>query len=101
MAWPQPKAVDPHYSNMDDAETTTSDTAPGPVAVPRQVHCELTTLRQLNGVDLLSPDVLDVLAAYDFEATREWAVSHPNRYVRAVELGTQDASLVPDSTAGD
>lgn len=71
-----------------------------PVAVPRQVHCELETLRELDGCDLLSPDVLDVLAAYDFDAARAWAVEHPDRYVRAVEAGTVDRTVATDGGDG-
>lgn len=73
----------------------------GPVAVPRQVHCELQTLRQMGGHDLLSTEVLDVLDAYDFDATREWAIEHPDRYVRAVREGTVDASVAASADGGD
>lgn len=65
-----------------------------PVPVPRQVHCELRTLHQLGGVDPLSPSILDVLDAYDFDAAREWAIENPDRYVRAVQAGTVDRSVV-------
>lgn len=65
-----------------------------PVPVPRQVHCELETLRQLGTHDLRSAEVFDALAAYDFTATREWIVENPGRYRRAVARGTRDETLV-------
>lgn len=79
-----------------DAESTADGE---PVPVPRQVHCELQTLRQMGGCDLYSPDILDVLAAYDFEAARQWAVANPDRYVRAIEDGTVDETVVKGSDA--
>lgn len=70
-----------------------------PVAVPRQVHCELETLRQMGTHDLLSEEVLEAVEAYHFEATREWILEHPEKYVRAVSEGTVDETL-PEAPAG-
>lgn len=75
-----------------------SDTEP--VAVPRQVHCELKTLQQMGTHDLLSEEVFEVLEAYDFEATRKWALEHPDQYVRAVYEGTRDETLAGSSPDG-
>lgn len=72
---------------MDDSET-------GPVAVPRQVHCELQTLRQMGTHDLLSEEVFDALEAYHFEAAEEWILDHPEEYVVAVYDGTRDETLL-------
>lgn len=69
----------------------------GPVTVPRQVHCELRTLRQMGNHDLLSGDVLDVMEHYEFEAARTWALEHPDESVRAVVEGTRDRRVVGDS----
>lgn len=76
---------------MADADTA-------PLAVPRQVHCELETLRQMGTHDLLSADVLDVLERYDFEATRSWALEHPDAYVHAAVNGTVDETRVDAPT---
>lgn len=65
----------------------------GPVPVPRQVHCELETLRQIGTHDLRSAAVFDALEAYDFEATRAWIVDNPERYKRAISRGTRDQTL--------
>lgn len=75
-----------------------SDSDAEPVTVPRQVHCELKTLRQMGTHDLLSAEVLDALEAYSFEATREWVLEHPDEYVRAVYQGTEDETLVGASS---
>ena len=75
-----------------------SDTEP--VAVPRQVHCELETVRQMGTHDLLSEEVLDALEFYDFEATREWVLEHPDEYVRAVHQGTRDESVAGATADG-
>ena len=72
----------------------------GPVAVPRQVHCELQTLRQMGTHDLLSGEVLDALETYNFEATRDWVVDHPDEYVRAVYRGTVDETLAGTPSDG-
>lgn len=78
--------------------TTIVDPDPGPVTVPRQVHCEIATLRQLGTHDLLSAEVFDALEAYDFAAAREWIIEHPDRYVRAVYLGTEDETVAGDGS---
>lgn len=82
-------------SARDDASTADGE----PVPVPRQVHCELQALRQMGGFDLYSPDILDVLAAYDFGAARQWATANPDRYVRAIETGTVDETVTDGSDA--
>ncbi|MFC6823951.1 hypothetical protein [Halopelagius fulvigenes] len=65
-----------------------SDSDTGPVAVPRQVHCELVTMRQMGTHDMLSEEVLDGLAEYNFDAARQWVLEHPDEYVRALDEGT-------------
>ena len=65
-----------------------------PVAVPRRVHCELETLRQMGTHDMGSEEVLDGLKEYDFGAALEWVLENPEKYVRAVDAGTRDAELV-------
>lgn len=77
-----------------------SDSDTGPVAVPRQVHCELRTLRQIGTHDLLSAEALDAMETYDFRAVRAWALEQPDRYVRAVRAGTRDRSIVEDPVDG-
>jgi len=64
-----------------------------PVPVPRQVHCELETLRKMGTHDLLSTEALDAMETYDFDAARAWALADPDRYVRAIVAGTTDRSL--------
>lgn len=64
-----------------------------PVPVPRQVHCELETLRQMGTHDLLSPEALDAMETYDFDAAKEWALEDPDRYARAIVAGTEDRSV--------
>lgn len=66
-----------------------SDSDTGPVAVPRQVHLELLTMRQMGTHDMLSEDVLDGLEEYNFDAAREWVLEHPDEYVRALDEGTR------------
>lgn len=68
---------------MDESDTE-------PVAVPRQVHCELKTLDQMGTHDMLTGEVIDGLEAYDFEAARAWVLENPEEYVRAVRRGTRD-----------
>lgn len=63
------------------------------VPVPRQVHCELETLRQMGTHDLLSAEALDAMETYDFDAARAWALEDPDRYVRAIVAGTEDRSI--------
>lgn len=75
-----------------------SDSDSKPVAVPRQVHCELKTLRQLGTHDPFSEEILEAAAAYNFEAAREWIVEHPEQYVRAVYAGTEDETLAGTAT---
>lgn len=66
------------------------------VEMPRQVYCELKTLRQM-GTPLADADaVVARLDAYDFRAAREWVLDNPDRYVRAVREGMAD-----ETTAGD
>lgn len=77
-------------------ESTADGRGDGPVAVPRQVHCELRTLRQL-GVDPFEEGILDTLDAYDFDAAREWAIANPDQYVRAVSEGTVDETFTEGS----
>lgn len=83
---------------MTDDESGTNDRTPDPVSVPRQVHCELKTLRQMRTHDLLSEEVLEALDDYGFEATREWILDNPDRYVRAVYCGTEDRTIADDSS---
>ncbi|MFC7139301.1 hypothetical protein ACFQMA_05540 [Halosimplex aquaticum] len=90
----------------ETAETTGSDEptaerrGDGPVAVPRQVHCELQTLGQM-GVDPFEEGILDTLDRYNFHAAREWALDNPDRYVRAVREGTVDETFAETTTGGD
>jgi hypothetical protein len=64
-----------------------------PVPVPRQVHCELETLRQMGTHDLLSAEALDAMETYDFDAAKAWALEDPDRYLRAIVAGTADRSV--------
>ncbi|WP_224270010.1 hypothetical protein [Haloprofundus salinisoli] len=68
-----------------------SDTEP--VAVPRQVHCELKTLRQMGTHELLSEEVLDGLETYNFGTARQWVIENPEAYVQAVYHGTRDETV--------
>lgn len=70
-----------------------SDSDTEPVPVPRQVHCELKTLRQMGTHDMLSEEVLDGLEAYNFDAAKTWVLEHPDEYVRSLEVGMRDESL--------
>lgn len=66
---------------MEDAE---------PVEVPRQVYCELKTLRQM-GTDPTDPEaVVARLDAYNFETALNWVLENPERYVRTVDAGMVD-----------
>ncbi|SFG63084.1 hypothetical protein SAMN04488063_2651 [Halopelagius inordinatus] len=75
-----------------------SESDTGPVTVPRQVHCELTTMRQMGTHDMLSEDVLDGLETYNFDAARQWVLEHPDEYVRSLEQGMRDETLVGASS---
>lgn len=64
-----------------------------PVEVPRQVYCELKTLRQM-GVDPVDPDaVLARLDDYEFEAALDWVLENPDEYVRTVRAGMVDGTV--------
>ena len=65
------------------------------ISAPRQVYCELQTLRQM-GIDLTDPDaVVSGLDAYNFETTLEWVLHNPDDYERAIREGLND-----ETTAG-
>lgn len=81
-------------TNAHDDRAANSDDDQRPVAVPRQVHCELTTVLQMGIHDPFSEDILEQLRRYDFEATRRWAMENPEAYVAAVQRGTVDRSIV-------
>ncbi|MFC4553290.1 MULTISPECIES: hypothetical protein [Halorussus] len=63
-----------------------------PVEVPRQVYCELKTMRQMGTHEPLSDEVLDGLETYNFRAAREWVLDNPEAYVRTVYDGMVDAT---------
>jgi hypothetical protein len=60
-----------------------------PVEIPRQAYVELTTLAQVGTHGLTTEEVLDGLAAYDFDAAREWILEHPDLYERALRDGME------------
>lgn len=75
-----------------------SDSDTEPVTVPRQVHCELKTLRQMGTHEMLSEDVLDGLEKYNFDAARQWVLEHPDEYVRSLEAGMRDETIADTSS---
>lgn len=74
---------------MEDADS---------VEMPRQVYCELKTLRQM-GVDLTDADAVTAgLERYNFDAALDWVLDDPEAYVEAVRSGMTDETVAAEET---
>lgn len=67
-----------------------SETDDDAVEMPRQVYCEIKTVRQMGLYDVRTEEVIEGLEAYNFDAALEWVLDHPEEYVRAIEEGMVD-----------
>lgn len=80
-------------SESQPNESEASESESGPVAMPRQVYCEIKTVRQMGLYDMYSEEVIEGLEAYNFDTALEWVLDNPEEYVRALDEGMEDEEV--------